>query len=549
MRCVWSPVVGLIVVGALSSACGGSSGNSGTATLSSGLTDSDTATASASATTSGTEVESGEEDGGDDEKLDVALTDLPGAGEADDGSINESTCEGAAMALTSAGCLFTTFVGNAVNGLSWAVIAANTNENPANVALYAPDGTLIETVSVPGQGLHVFEFDGVTAAMYQHTNATGQQLMAMRIEADAPIVAYQYQPYSSSANATSDGSLLLPEHAWGDNYLAAGTASAGNNWLTVISLSDGVNVTVRRPAGAPGSTAAGGAIPALAAGDEYTTVLNTQETLKVFGGSDADLTGTQVFSDNGTVAVFSGSSGVNIPAGVFWQDLLEEQLPPRSSWGMDYAVVKFQPRSNEPDLYRIIADKDATVVNITGDLTNTYNLNEAEFVEFETAGNFAATANEAFLIAHFLESANSNTGNYDQSVFPGGYQATNNCSTSVSATDLADPLLSYIVPIDQYRSRYTFLTPFTYAWDMLTVIGPSADWDTILLDGSPIPAPTVFNAELSYARFLVDDGAHYIASDVAKFGIEVYGYDCRVSYGHAGGLSLGVINVPPPPQD
>ena len=30
-------------------------------------------------------------------------------------------------------------------------------------------------------------------------------------------------------------------------------------------------------------------------------------------------------------------------------------------------------------------------------------------------------------------------------------------------------------------------------------------------------------------------------------GIEVHGYDCRLSYAYAGGLSLGAINEPPPP--
>ena len=51
------------------------------------------------------------------------------------------------------------------------------------------------------------------------------------------------------------------------------------------------------------------------------------------------------------------------------------------------------------------------------------------------------------------------------------------------------------------------------------------------------------------ALFLVEDGAHYIESPSHKFGIEVYGYDCRISYVYPGGLSLGSINVPPPPPE
>lgn len=46
-------------------------------------------------------------------------------------------------------------------------------------------------------------------------------------------------------------------------------------------------------------------------------------------------------------------------------------------------------------------------------------------------------------------------------------------------------------------------------------------------------------AGLGYARFFVEDGPHDIRSNSIKFGLEVYGYDCRVS-----GLSLAEINPP-----
>jgi hypothetical protein len=86
----------------------------------------------------------------------------------------------------------------------------------------------------------------------------------------------------------------------------------------------------------------------------------------------------------------------------------------------------------------------------------------------------------------------------------------------------------------------------TYAWDMLTVVAPLAGWGTIALDGAPLPDPTDLGAGgLGYARFLIPDGPHDIRSPTTKFGLEVYGYDCRISYAYPGGLSLGEINQPP----
>ena len=68
------------------------------------------------------------------------------------------------------------------------------------------------------------------------------------------------------------------------------------------------------------------------------------------------------------------------------------------------------------------------------------------------------------------------------------------------------------------------------------------------IDDLPLPAPTPVAGSngLSYARFLISDGQHHVESPLAGVGIEVHGYDCRLSYAYAGGLSLGAINEPPP---
>ncbi len=433
--------------------------------------------------------------------------------------------------------------------LPWAVIAANPNVFNTNATLYAPDGSVVETAVVGPQDAHVFELDGAASAMWEHKSQTGVSDLAFRLESDTPIVAYQYQPYSTSFSATADGTLLLPEHAWNTNYLMV-EADAGPQWMTVVALEDDVEITVRRDAGAVGSTAAGGGIPSLAANQEHIEVLNAQQTLRIYSNS-SDLSGTQVFSSTlDSFAVFAGSPGMSLPtASASYNDYLEEQLPPRSAWGKEFAVIKFQPRGGESDLYRIIADKDGAVITVTGGPNTSYNLNQGEFVEFESADSFTVSSTEAILIAHMLESCSNASGTIDPVTFPGEFEASVNCGTSTSASNLGDPGLSFVTPSDQWRNRYTFAAPGTYAWDMVTVMSEAAIWPTINIDGAPLPVPTSLGSTtMVYARFAVSDGAHVIQSAFGPFGLEVYGYDCRVSYAYAGGLSLGVINTPPVPQ-
>ncbi|MEM7157030.1 MAG: IgGFc-binding protein [Myxococcota bacterium] len=466
-------------------------------------------------------------------------------------SVGEATCEQAAASLTSAGCSFAPIVGNPSSSafmgpLPWAVIAANANVQPATVTLYDTDGVELGTEVIDPGDLHVFELTGPENAPMEHPGTSAVH-RALRLESDIPIVAYQFQPYSTSSIAISDASLLLPEHAWSDNYLNFNASNDGEQWLIVASLEDGVEVTVEAPNFMVGTSNPGPGIPPLGASQQHVEILDRQDTLKIHSGS-ADLTGMRVYADGGNVALYTGSPGMSLPGPGFQQyrDYLEEQLPPRESWGTEYAAIKYRPRTNEQDIYRIIADKDGTIVQITGDYTDNFALNEGEFVQFETDGNFLATGNEAFAVAHFMPSCSESTGAFDPSEYPGTFEATNNCMGSALASDMGDPAVSFVVPTAQFRSRYTFLVPFTYAWDMLTVVAPTGQWGSIDLDGAPLPPSTPLGfGGLSYARFLLDDGPHVIESAEAAFGVEVYGYDCRISYAYPGGLSLGSINVPP----
>lgn len=484
-------------------------------------------------------------------KYDLGVIPDAGFGET---SGDESTCEAAAMSLTSAGCRFAPMVGNTNPNLPWAVVAANTSgARPAGVTLYAVTGEVLESASVAPGELHTFVLAANSGPLAQHAvvSATGVTKQALRLESDLPVVAYQFSPYSSSQVATADASILLPEHAWGQDYLVPSyhNSDSSDSWVSVISLADGNEVTVEMPLGMTDATAGGGAIPGLAAGMGHTQTIGAQEILRVVssGNSTADFTGMRV-SSTAPVAVFTGSPAMSLPGpGMnFYKDYLEEQIPPRTAWGKEYAVVKFRPRSDEDDLYRFLADKDGTTLTLSGGVTDVIMLDEGEFHEVRTAASFLASADEAILVAHYMLSQDESNGPKDDAQYPGPFISDNCQFTDPQHTELGDPAITFIPPTAQYRRSYTFLTPETYAWDMLTVVAPMAGWASITLDGAPLPDPNDLGfAGLGEARFLIPDGPHDIRSAATKFGIEVYGYDCRISYAYPGGLSLGEINTPP----
>lgn len=484
-------------------------------------------------------------------KLDLGL--FPDVGRDDGGPLDESTCALAAESLTSAGCVFAPTVGSSNTNLPWAVVAANTSgQIAANVTLYDLAGNVIESAAVDPGELYTFILEANSATLVGHAFASATQVSprVMRLESDLPVVAYQFSPYSSSQVATADASLLLPEHAWGTDYLVPSyhNSDFSDSWFTVISLADDNDVTIEMPPSLQGSTNAGGGVPSLGAGESHLVTLQSQELVRVVspGGGVADLTGTRITS-TAPVAVVSGSPSMSLPGpGMnFFKDYLEEQVPPRVAWGTEIAVVKFRPRSDEPDLYRILVDADDTVVTVSGGYDDQVTLDAGEFLEFLTPESFLVSASDAVLVTHYMVSQDQSSGPKDDVAYPGDFISANCDSPSQVTTELGDPAISFVAPTEQHRYNYTFLTPQTYAWDMITVTGPMAGWDSILLDAGPLPAPeAIEGSNLGFARFLIEDGPHDIRSATTRFGIEVYGYDCRISYAYPGGMSLGEINEP-----
>jgi hypothetical protein len=514
-------------------------------------TDPTVSTSSAGTTSTGS-TSTGVADTTDGLKLDLGL--LPDIGSEDDtGPLDESTCELAAQSLTSAGCVFAPTVGNTQNNLPWAVVAANTSGMmPANVTLFDRNGDPIESAVVDPGELYTFVLAANSAELAAHAIPSATQVadQVMRLESDIPVVAYQFSPYSSSQVATADASLLLPEHAWGTDYLVPSyhNSDFSDSWVTVISLADDNEVTIEMPAAMQGSTSAGGPIPPMGAGESHTVTLQAQQLARYVspGAGIADFTGARITSTS-PIAVVTGAPSMSLPGpGMnFYKDYLEEQVPPRVAWGTEIAVVKFRPRSDESDLYRIMVDADDTLVTLAGGYDDQVTLDAGEFLDVLTPESFTVNATDAVLVTHFMLSQDQASGPKDDEQYPGDFISENCSSPSQQTTELGDPAISMVAPIEQFRYNYTFLTPQTYAWDMLTVVAPMDGWGSIDLDGGALPDPApIEGTNLGFARFLIEDGPHDIRSATTRFGIEVYGYDCRISYAYPGGMSLGEINRP-----
>jgi hypothetical protein len=102
--------------------------------------------------------------------------------------------------------------------------------------------------------------------------------------------------------------------------------------------------------------------------------------------------------------------------------------------------------------------------------------------------------------------------------------------------------MSLGVPLEQYRTQYTFLAPNTYLYAYLTAIHQSGQLP--VLDGTPIAGNTVEIAG-GYARtnLEINPGIHFIES-AAPFAITVYGVGQYTSYMYPGGLDLKEIEIP-----
>lgn len=426
-----------------------------------------------------------------------------------------ATCAEALMIESTVGCSFHANKMQNFQEEPTSLVVGNVSDmNPATLQLYfgPSDGAeqaIGAAVMVAPSGTHEFVLDLPSQPGNVSVLRAGG---AYRVESDRPVVAYQHSPISAVAH--NDSSMLIPDHALGQNYIvAAWSTNIGDDYsyFDVIGVHDGTTVEwePRDP------TSAGAGVPGVAALGLGSVMLDRYDMVQVV--ATLDVSGTIVTTSQ-PAAVFGAVPCVNIPANVTFCDHIEELMLPLEYWGEHYVGAHAPQRGSEDYWWRIYSGADA--VTITTDppqLGTPTVLDRGEFIEFSTTQSFIANADGPFMPVQYLEGQDGGAGTGD----PASYQ---------------------MVPTAQFLPRYVFVTGTGYDQNYVQITRPQGAAD-VLVDGVVVTGYYAV-AGFEVADWPISSGAHVAASEDA-FGVVQVGYTPVTSYAYPGGLRLAKINPNP----
>ncbi|MBI4510078.1 MAG: IgGFc-binding protein [Deltaproteobacteria bacterium] len=400
----------------------------------------------------------------------------------------------------------------------FAIVVSNPDDSqPVEVTLSNASGKTYSTTVAPGAVTPIFPQRIPSPFPDQSLDHSGIEAKAYKLTSNRPIVAYQFNPLDNVGVFSNDASLLIPASTYDTSYYAVTLPGLPvfNPYITVVASTPGtttVTVTPKAP------IRGGNGVRPLTAGSPATFTLSQFQVLNLEGNTEGDLTGTRITADK-PVGVFVGHEAMVLSPNMdkAFADHLEDQLFPASTWGKLYAVARSQKRKNEPDLIRVVAQKDGTQVtfNPAGSCPT---LGSGQFCDVWIDGDVEISATEPILVAHFLTSISDGAKNED-----------------------GDPAIAFAVPTEQFRQEYTFLVPSQYKSNYISLVVP--DNGTAVLDSSDVTPQLVgFAGKYKGGRIAVQPGQHKLRCP-AGCGIEVHGYDGAVSYLFAGGLDLKRIVI------
>ncbi|MBX3211147.1 MAG: IgGFc-binding protein [Labilithrix sp.] len=417
---------------------------------------------------------------------------------------------------------------------------------------------LAESASGAGEGWTACP-KSVVPALREDPIAHGTtRTRSFRLTTDAPVSAYSIYPYGGASSYFPTATLLLPISSWGTNYVAVSTwtsPSLGAPTIQVVAAEDDTVVRMRPNV----DIGDGYGVSGVAQGRTQSWTLARGEVLQITQRHD---TSGSPIEANKPVALFGGAQCTNIPASSSACDLTQQQIPPVSQWGSDYALVPYRPRIGSGEGTNVGA-RELVPWRLVGAVNGT----KLTYDPVRPAG--APEELQSGQVVTFMTTELVSVRSQDDvhpfyaALFMTGASMT---SSSPLNGRLGDPDFVNVIPSAQFLDRYIFFVDFTYAETTLTFVrrktptgfhsvtlacaGEVTDWKPLGAAGeyeyawvqlTKVGTPQVF------AGGTCNYGRHEARSD-GPFSVTVWGMDDWSSYGYAGGAgSRPLSDVKGPP--
>lgn len=383
------------------------------------------------------------------------------------------------------------------------------------------------------------------------------------VRADVPVSMYSIFPYGGAKSVVPSATLLFPTTSFRKNYVVVSAwggksdgfgrgllassdplkAQPGRPTLQIVATEDDTSIDIL-----PKVDILGGDGIQAGPRDVVTSYrLKRGEVLQLT--QDNDLTGS-VIDTNKPVGMFGGNSCMNVPSDIGACDIENNQIPPVSAWGHEYAVL---PAPNRASLLSkgVEKERDPSAIRVVGAANGTKLVYEPARPEgspdtLESGQLAVFFADDPFVV----RSQDGAHPFYVASVMTGG---------SATSATIGDPEVAMAVPRDQWLDTYGFFSDFTYQLSSVFVTRRKVDgafrdvtldcagvltgWKSITADYEWTFAElTRFGAPQVYPAGTCTDGAHRIHSD-GPFAMTVWGLGRFASYAYPGGAGLRPISA------
>ena len=365
---------------------------------------------------------------------------------------------------------------------------------------------------------------------------------AFRITTDTPVSAYSIFPYGGAETAAPTATLLLPVSSWDTRYIAVSTwnPDPGAPTIQIIAAEDDTEVRMRPKANIIG----GGGITGIGEGETQKWTLARGEVLQIT--QRADLSGSPIEA-NKPIALFGGSEATRI--GSTANDTTQQQIPPVSQWGHDYALVPWRPR--------IAAGVGMTTARETVPWRFVGAANGTKLVyEPGRPGGAPETLDAGEVVTFLTKDIVTVRSQDEKHPFYAGMFMTGGQAISAQTNNgppHGDADFVNAVPLQQFLDRYIFFVDYTYPESTLTLVrrktesgflpvtlecgGEVAGWSPLGSSGE-YEFTWVYLTKRSAPQQLATGacgyGRHEAKSD-GPFAVHVWGWANYASYGFPGG--------------